>query len=592
MHFVPCSHAGRISDSGNRICRLGGGRKWVTPDFCATCPHSLVSLQILPELLADATIPQTRQTTKPRIAKGQPQELTPENLPCNHRGAEVRQELCLLCGPEKGKQVAIYACDIYGECSLRSYKNGKSPQCCVACPTRLADMEPPPKSDTAVVIISHNYGRYLSDAIDSARRQNAAEVIVIDDASDDETAAVAAEVGAKYIRHEVRNVHESRKIGFYSTTARYVCFLDADDMLPDRYIHHAAQLLDANPQVGIVFSDCQRFGDSAGLLTLNPKNIEHANYIHAGSVVRGSALETSGSMRRMIPMPGITHDWNMWRDVVRAGWKTAKNPTAYLYRDHPGSMASAEAPTPYYHRARLADETVTIVIPLSGRDITPLWHWLMNQTWPRQQVRLLLVDTVADGTLGDRMAELLPYRDVRLMPLPIGRPGLADEDRLRASVRRDVQRAVAELYARLRAEVTTEYCLIVEDDIVPPLDAIEQLLHGMDEFTAAVAGAAWARLSRHYLAWATDQSGIAELSKGIERVGGTGFHCTLIRRSLWQAGPIDGSGDYDREFFRWCGVNGWHAKIHWGVLCEHAGLKANEPWRKPEYGCIVGVGTE
>jgi len=102
---------------------------------------------------------------------------------------------------------------------------------------------PGPKrfSDVAVIITCHNYGRFLGTAIRSVLAQThaPAEILVVDDASDDETRQVAeqfADDGVRYLRVENRNAHLTRKAGVDQTTAEVVLFLDADNALNDDYI--------------------------------------------------------------------------------------------------------------------------------------------------------------------------------------------------------------------------------------------------------------------------------------------------------------------------------------------------------------------
>lgn len=438
----------------------------------------------------------------------------------------------------------------------------------------------------SVAIISHNYGRFLQEAIDSVRLNTPAEIVVIDDSSTDETREVAERNKLRYIRHEGHDVFQSRQLAFSAMAQRYVVFLDADDKLPEGYLKNAVEMLDADSTLGIVYSDLQHFGDSSGYTHCgnDGKHIEHENYIHAGSVARRAAIEMSGHFRRPgIPQDINTQDWILWRDVMRCGWKAAKNPHAYMYRKHGESMMARQNRPTYYDAARLADETVTIVVPLSGRDTSKLWDWLLTQTWPREKTRLLFVDTVREARHGAELAKWLPYRNVSCLQLPVGRRGLADEDRKNPQTRREVQSAVAELYAKLRNEVATEYCLILEDDVTPDQpDAIEQLMRQMDERTAAVSGVYWSRYMPSYLAWDRVQKYRQSLGTGVETVHGTGFGCLLLRRSVWQEAAIttDGTnGDYDPAFFDSVAELGFSAKINWHVLCDHAGLKALEPWR-------------
>lgn len=58
-----------------------------------------------------------------------------EALACLHRGAQVRTVKCELCS-KKNETAAVFACDVYGECTLRRYKSGKSERTCLGCESR------------------------------------------------------------------------------------------------------------------------------------------------------------------------------------------------------------------------------------------------------------------------------------------------------------------------------------------------------------------------------------------------------------------------------------------------------------------------
>lgn len=88
----------------------------------------------------------------------------------------------------------------------------------------------------SIVIANYNYARFLRRSIDSALEQNYddAEVIVVDDASTDETADVISSYGAriKTCLREANGGHAAAfNTGFASSNGEIVLFLDADDYL-------------------------------------------------------------------------------------------------------------------------------------------------------------------------------------------------------------------------------------------------------------------------------------------------------------------------------------------------------------------------
>jgi glycosyltransferase involved in cell wall biosynthesis len=91
----------------------------------------------------------------------------------------------------------------------------------------------------SVVVPTYNAAKYLPDAVQSVLSQSFAdaEVIVVDDGSTDDTAAVMSRFGSpvQCVRQENRGVAEARNRGLKHSRGRYVAFLDADDTwLPNK----------------------------------------------------------------------------------------------------------------------------------------------------------------------------------------------------------------------------------------------------------------------------------------------------------------------------------------------------------------------
>ena len=103
----------------------------------------------------------------------------------------------------------------------------------------------------AVVIPTYNRAARLVNTLESVFRQEepAAEIIVVDDCSTDETPAVMAELmdthaDLRYYRHEVnRERAASRNLGMSHATADYVTFLDSDDLMYARNLREAGDFV-------------------------------------------------------------------------------------------------------------------------------------------------------------------------------------------------------------------------------------------------------------------------------------------------------------------------------------------------------------
>ncbi|MGN6113739.1 MAG: glycosyltransferase family 2 protein [Luteimonas sp.] len=102
----------------------------------------------------------------------------------------------------------------------------------------------------SVIIPAYNYAHFLDACLASVFRQDVPlEVIVVDDGSTDDTAAVVGRHGGKvkYIRQENAGPTAARNNGLQASTGDYVQFLDADDLLGEDAL---AARIDALRSVG------------------------------------------------------------------------------------------------------------------------------------------------------------------------------------------------------------------------------------------------------------------------------------------------------------------------------------------------------
>lgn len=108
----------------------------------------------------------------------------------------------------------------------------------------------------------HSYGRYLGKSLDSILEQRGCdlEVIVVDDASTDETAEVLRgyrdDPRVRVVRHDARRGHMlSNNEGLAMARGEFVGIFDADDyLIRADAIARKVDVFDRNPRVGFVYS--------------------------------------------------------------------------------------------------------------------------------------------------------------------------------------------------------------------------------------------------------------------------------------------------------------------------------------------------
>jgi hypothetical protein len=176
---------------------------------------------------------------------------------------------------------------------------------------------------TSIIITTHDRPLLLQRAIASARAAGTnIEVIVVDDASTDETADLCRNLpGIKYVRLE-RNqrVAGARNIGLLASRGEYVSFLDDDDQRLAASLDEQVALLAANLQAGLIYGQAI-LGDQLGQPTneFYPRpcpqgdvfwNLLSQNFIPCGSAVfRRSCLDRVGLLDS--ELAGLD-DWDLW----------------------------------------------------------------------------------------------------------------------------------------------------------------------------------------------------------------------------------------------------------------------------------------
>jgi glycosyltransferase involved in cell wall biosynthesis len=107
----------------------------------------------------------------------------------------------------------------------------------------------------SVIIPTHDRPRLLPRAVESARTAGTnVEIIVVDDASIDDTAEVCRGLkDIKYVRLE-RNqgVAGARNVGILESTGKYIAFLDDDDLRLPGSLDAQATVMDEHPEAGFV----------------------------------------------------------------------------------------------------------------------------------------------------------------------------------------------------------------------------------------------------------------------------------------------------------------------------------------------------
>lgn len=202
----------------------------------------------------------------------------------------------------------------------------------------------------SIIIPCYNGGDMVQTAVASALSQShpQTEVVVVDDGSTDlETlrALDRTEIvgGARVIRQSNIGLSGARNRGIEESTGDFILPLDHDDEIHADYAAKAARVLDAQPDVAIVYARAERFGATTGewdLPEFSMTAMLARNVIHACAMFRRSDWRAVGGYSQELRRG--YEDYDFWlkllglgRDVVRI------DEILFRYRDTGRSMASA-----------------------------------------------------------------------------------------------------------------------------------------------------------------------------------------------------------------------------------------------------------
>jgi glycosyltransferase involved in cell wall biosynthesis len=222
-------------------------------------------------------------------------------------------------------------------------------------------------SSVDVFVPCYRYGRFLRECVESVLGQSdvTIRVLIIDDASPDNTSEVAAALNSEdprvsFIRHIENKGHiASYNEGIDWASADYMLLLSADDYLLPGALARAANLMDAHPEVGFTFGNVIELRDNGNETPLEsiikPTNdpdkrilegrelikltgAEGNQVVTCSAVVRTGLQKYLGGYREELPHAGDMEMWLRFAAHASVGYIFASQG---VYRRHNASMSAA-----------------------------------------------------------------------------------------------------------------------------------------------------------------------------------------------------------------------------------------------------------
>jgi len=229
----------------------------------------------------------------------------------------------------------------------------------------------------SVIIPAYNAARFLPRCLKSVFAQTLKpdEVIVVDDGSTDNTAALAAELGATVISQTNSGLADARNTGIRNASGEWIALLDVDDLwTPEKLERQAACI---RPETVLVYTGIRVF-DDGGVRDARPaidaisarKELRYHNPITPSTVlIRREAFMQVGGFHKGLH---ACEDWELWFRLLPLGQFEAVSDPLTEYYIHPKSL-SANPEVMMYAANMIIDATLTA-------DLRGFERW----TWKRR----------------------------------------------------------------------------------------------------------------------------------------------------------------------------------------------------------------
>ena len=188
----------------------------------------------------------------------------------------------------------------------------------------------PPR--VSILVNNHNYGRFLGAALQSVLDQDfpadRVEIIVVDDASTDDSREVLAKFAPR-IRAVLRDENGGQAAafndGFKAASGEILCLLDSDDWWAPSKLSRVVERFDREPGLGMVQHWCQEIGPDgrpfATKFPPQPPRYVAEDFLAGRCVFTGTTGLSfrASALRRIVPVPEelrVNADTHLYNSIL------------------------------------------------------------------------------------------------------------------------------------------------------------------------------------------------------------------------------------------------------------------------------------
>jgi glycosyltransferase involved in cell wall biosynthesis len=216
-------------------------------------------------------------------------------------------------------------------------------------------------SSVDVIVPCYRYAHFLRECVESVLSQSgpSVRVLIIDDASPDNTSEVASDLAKQdrrvtFLQHSVNRGHiASYNEGIDWTSADYLLVLSADDYLLPGALDRAVTLMDRHPRVGFAFGNALEMDELGAKILTDPIPLQNGERVFTGrefillsgarnivrtptAIVRTEVQKRVGGYRMELPHSG---DMEMWLRIAAHAMVGFIDIPQAVYRRHSNNMS-------------------------------------------------------------------------------------------------------------------------------------------------------------------------------------------------------------------------------------------------------------
>jgi len=199
----------------------------------------------------------------------------------------------------------------------------------------------------SVIIVSHNYGRFLSKCLTSILSNNVdylKEIIIVDDSSEDNTFDVAKNFfqknsRIKYFKKNFKSLSKSTNFGINQAQAEWVTKIDADDYVSENFLENFSREI-IKRKLDFAYGDIiQMNNDKQKTIKQNYSKKSILKYpLGSGTIFRKKLWESVNGFNEKLY---FQDDFDFWLRVKNNNRFSLGyiNQAHYFYRKHGSNMS-------------------------------------------------------------------------------------------------------------------------------------------------------------------------------------------------------------------------------------------------------------